>query len=157
MKFLFSLIFTLTAISTYAKSNFEVFDNVQLVDCHDGDTCRFKVKGREVKVRLSGVDAPELKQEHGKDSRQCIIDIIKSAKSIQLSCLGRSYKRRVCEIKADTKDIGSLLVEQGCAWDEPRYSKGRYKSHELKAKEKKAGIWKTSPIRPSCYRHPSKC
>jgi micrococcal nuclease len=157
MKKIFIFISILSSISVYAKSKPELFENVQLIDCHDGDTCKFKLKGREIKVRLSGVDAPEIKQDYGSESRKCVLDLLQSAKAISLSCLGKSYHRRVCEILVDSKDAGSLLVEQGCAWDEPKYSKGRYKSHELKAKEKKVGIWKTSPIRPNCFRHPKKC
>jgi endonuclease YncB( thermonuclease family) len=36
---------------------------------HDGDTFRAVAGGEEIKVRLSCVDAPELKQAHGQASR----------------------------------------------------------------------------------------
>lgn len=94
----------------------------------DGDT--IVVAG--VKVRLNGVDAPELDNRTGYDSKRAMIAIVGRQ---QITCAlngERSYDRMVgiCYLP-NGADIGAELIRHGEALDCPRYSGGRY--HYLEA------------------------
>jgi micrococcal nuclease len=158
---LMTLIMSLIGSTADAKRNkkfkVENIQGVTLIDCHDGDTCNFLNNGRKIKVRFSGIDAPEIKQQDGTVSRDFLLQTLRASKSIDLSCLGRSYHRKVCVVTADGKDAGELMVNNGFAWDAPKYSKGKYRALQEAAMKGKMGIWKGKPIEPNCFRHPSKC
>lgn len=139
------------------KSKTETITGVTLIDCHDGDTCNFLHHGKKIKVRFSGIDAPEIKQQDGTASRDFLLQTLRASKSIDLSCLGRSFHRKVCVVTADGKDTGELMVKNGFAWDAPKHSKGKYRTIQEAAMKGKLGIWKGKPIEPNCFRHPKKC
>lgn len=129
------------------------FTNVRWIRCADGDTCTFYVEGQKRKVRISGIDAPELKQPFGRESRNTMIKLIQSVKKIDLDCDGRSYDRIVCNVFGDQKNLGEVLVREGFAWDSPLYSKGRYAKMEAEARLGKRGLWnQDSPINPAEFR-----
>jgi micrococcal nuclease len=139
------------------KSKIETITGVTLIDCHDGDTCNFLNNGRKIKIRFSGIDAPEIKQKDGTVSRDFLLQLLRASKSIDLACLGRSYHRKVCVVTADGKDTGELIVKNGLAWDAPKYSNGKYRAFQEAAMKLKIGIWKGKPVEPNCFRHPKKC
>lgn len=96
----------------------------------DGDT--LWVSG--VKIRLNGVDAPEMDTDAGRRARLGLYEIVDGR---QLSCdlAGSSYDRRVgvCYLATGPQegyDIGALLIADGLALDCPRYSGGRYSGLE---------------------------
>lgn len=96
----------------------------------DGDT--LWVSG--VKIRLDGVDAPEMDSDAGRRARLGLYEIVDGR---QLDChlAGESYDRRVgvCTLATGPQegyDIGALLIADGLALDCPRYSGGRYSGLE---------------------------
>ena len=96
----------------------------------DGDT--IWVAG--VKIRLDGVDAPEMDTRAGQRARLGMYDLVDGR---QLSCdlAGVSYDRRVgvCTLTTGPNagaDVGALLIGGGLALDCPRYSGGRYARFE---------------------------
>ena len=126
------------------------------VRCHDGDTCTFRVFGKRFKARISGIDAPELKQPFGTTARNAMSDLLSRARQIKLECRGKSYDRKVCSVEADGQDVARALVEKGLAHDAPQYSKGKYKDAEGLGRRKKLGIWASgTPVNPKCFRHPA--
>jgi endonuclease YncB( thermonuclease family) len=48
----------------------------QVVGVTDGDTITAIVDGRQIKVRLNGIDAPEKKQAFGNVSKQALSDLV---------------------------------------------------------------------------------
>lgn len=48
----------------------------KVVSIHDGDTITALQDKRQIKVRLYGIDAPELKQPYGKKSKQFLSNLI---------------------------------------------------------------------------------
>lgn len=99
----------------------------------DGDT--LWVAG--VKIRLDGVDAPEMDTDAGRRARLGLYEIVDGR---QLDChlAGESYDRRVgvCTLSTGPQegyDIGALLIADGLALDCPRYSGGRYAGLETPA------------------------
>lgn len=130
---------------------------VNLVNCHDGDTCEFqKPNGQRIKVRLDGVDAPEIGKPFAKEARDFARSFL-SGRDVQLSCSGKSFHRRVCRVSVQGQDLGQALVSQGLAWDAPKYSKGEYKMDQYKAMVVRRGLWEQpSPESPTCQRRRSK-
>ena len=123
----------------------------------DGDTLWIS----QSKIRLHGIDAPEMKQECfdennivwlcGKESKKILSIIINSN---EITCKGSKrdrYKRLIAKCYIDNVDIASLLVLKGFAVAYIRYSKD-YIFEENHAREKKLGIWKGHFSRPSAWR-----
>jgi micrococcal nuclease len=136
------LLFLLTTPPVFAE---------KVMYVNDGDTLRL-VNGQ--RIRIFGIDAPELKQEpFGVQSKRYLIHLVKD-KDVQLvECVGKSFKRRVCSISVEGKDIGELMVMAGYAFDSPKYSKTKYLELQSYAQENKLGMWQNQvPKYPWAYR-----
>jgi len=93
----------------------------------DGDTIRIG----KIKIRLAGIDAPELDQPYGQKSKWAMVRICQGQR-IRVELTGEtSYDRLVgtCYLP-DGCDIGAELIKQGLAIDGGHYSKGKYKHLE---------------------------
>lgn len=104
---------------------------------YDGDT--FTMCSGE-RVRLADVDAPELKQPYGYQSRDFLKSVV-AGKDVLLTCKGKSFDRRVCAASVDGLDLGSIMVRSGFAYDSPKYSRGRYNPDQQQAARQGAGVW----------------
>lgn len=153
------LLVLMISISTqaFAKSRtrhsqkIKSFD-AEIINCHDGDTCRAKYKSEKIKIRFSGIDAPEIKQREGKLSKQYLNDTL-TGKTVQLECNGKSYDRLTCLVFLNGVEINQQMVDKGFAFDSPKYSKGKYQQAMLQAQTAKLGIWKSIETSPFCTRH----
>lgn len=115
----------------------------------DGDTLEAIWKGKKIRVRMHGVDAPELNQPFGPESRQCLENLLSSQRfSLQIEYRD-PYGRSVATLlDAKGKDLNAELVERGCAWAFRRYSK-KYVPREKVARDSKAGLWGVAnPVPP---------
>ena len=134
----------------------------------DGDTVHIKSK----KIRLEGIDAPEIKQQCQKTylqistivsfnfkknyscgitSKKRLIDKINKS---QIKCIssGRDrYKRHLATCYKDKINLNKWMVRNGLAVAYKRYSK-HYLRDEIYAKENKLGLWKGSFVRPEKWR-----
>ncbi len=120
--------------------------------CSDADTCWIKDEGKQYKIRLHGVDAPESDQPYGPEAKRFMNNLV-GHKQVSLRCSGISYDRKTCSIYLNGKDVSAILVRAGYAWDYPEYSNGRYAQEQAKAKAAKVGLWKDSNITsPYCWR-----
>jgi micrococcal nuclease len=124
----------------------------QILSCHDGDTCRAKYKNETIKIRLAGIDAPEIKQFEGKAAKRQLEAMV-AGKEVRLECNGKSYDRLTCVVWLNELEINEEMVKRGFAFDSPKYSKGKYAQAMSSAKSQKVGIWKTILISPFCTRH----
>jgi endonuclease YncB( thermonuclease family) len=137
----------------------KAYSRVRLKSCYDGDTCRFYINGKDTSVRFSGIDAPELTQPYGRQSREALKKLL-YGKNIVLKCNGSSYTRKVCSVYTETTpggsqiDVQEVMVLNGYAWDATKYSKGKYTQAMSRAKKGKKGLWEQSnPQNPSEFRH----
>lgn len=127
---------------------------------HDGDTVNVTVSnGKTIKIRLFGIDAPELKQPFGKESQMCLEKMIKDK---HITYLPRDkkkstdkYGRTVAVIFDGDKNINLEMVKKGCAWNYAQYNKSLYTLiAQIVAQNQKAGLWKEdNPQAPWDYRH----
>jgi endonuclease YncB( thermonuclease family) len=122
----------------------------------DGDTIWIKnAMGKREKVRILGIDAPEICQDWGLESKQAIQTFLKNKKVyIQKKARRDDYGRLLSSIRSDQIDLGAYMVANGYAWA-MRY--GRQSHHytqlEKQARRKKIGLWGgTKPKKPRSFR-----
>ena len=154
---LVALVFSLNLLPAKAevRHNQEISKfSASIISCHDGDTCNADVKGRTVKIRLAGIDAPEIEQSEGLEAKKFLESKILK-KTVEFDCKGKSYDRIVCFISLDGLDINEEMVRSGFAFDYQKFSGGKYKTLMETAQRKKIGIWKTLLKSPFCTRHPN--
>jgi endonuclease YncB( thermonuclease family) len=119
----------------------------------DGDTIHIK----EAKIRLKGIDAPEMKQTCsrsgrsyacGETARRALVDLV-SGQTVRCRAAGRDrYRRILAHCTVNGSDIGARMVEEGWA-----LSYGRdYDLQELRARDRSAGIWAGEFERPQDWR-----
>ncbi len=119
----------------------------------DGDTIRIG----ETKIRLHGIDAPEMKQtcrtKQGKEQR-CGVQSKQALHAMvqgqQVRCQGDEldrYKRLIAVCFVGSLDINKQMVSDGWALAYRKYSKVYVKA-ERTAKANMGGIWQTEFIPP---------
>ena len=134
----------------------------------DGDTVHIGNK----KIRLEGIDAPEIKQKckkpfikistvigfnFNKDYECGVISkkkLIEKTQNSEIKCSSSSkdrYKRYLATCFKDSINLNKWMVNQGHAIAYKKYSK-RYVLDEQDAKENKRGIWQGSFLNPEKWR-----
>lgn len=102
----------------------------------DGDT----IVINRLKIRLAGIDAPELDMPWGQKSKWAMVDICKGQVITALGNGETSCDRIVatCYLP-DGRDIGAELVKRGLALDLPHFSGGVYRCHEPEGARRRLG------------------
>lgn len=133
----------------------------------DGDTVYIKEDdGKEARVRLLGIDAPESKQAYGVQSAEHLKRNLRDAGyHVQVIYRGRDqYGRIIGKLIADGKDLNLDQVRTGNAWVYRNYlkdlqlgDKSLYLEAEDRARSNRIGLWADSnPQNPRDWRlkHP---
>ena len=134
-------------ISVSALVFFFTYNDIKSQDIKitDGDT--IKINGE--KIRFSGIDTPELKQNCIKEgqsnpcgitAKQILIDKIGNNKVICISEGKDQYKRTLAECFVNDESLSSYLVRSGYAFAYRKYSK-KFIHDEDYAKFNKLGMW----------------
>jgi endonuclease YncB( thermonuclease family) len=112
----------------------------------DGDTIVID----QVRIRLSGIDAPELNHPWGRNSKAAMMALCKG-QIITAELLPEStYDRAVaiCYLP-DGRDLAAELVRMGLAIDWPKFSGGRYRHLEPPSIRKK--LWRADAKQKGRY------
>ncbi|HEB7556471.1 TPA: thermonuclease family protein, partial [Campylobacter coli] len=124
----------------------------QVIRVIDGDTIEISTNNKTSKIRFFGIDAPELKQNFGKQSKAALEKILKDKEVYIFSKNKDNYGRIVAIVKLKDVDINQFLVSQGYAWADTYYTNAYIKEQE-KAQKNKLGLWKDdNPIEPYKWR-----
>lgn len=130
-----------------------------VVGISDGDTLTvLNANKRQVKIRLTEIDAPESKQAFGTQSKQSLADIC-FKKTVVVDDKGTDrYKRTLSRIKCDGIDANAEQVKRGMAWAYRQYlTDPSIAGLEDSAKASKTGLWTDEiPLPPWEFRHGSK-
>jgi micrococcal nuclease len=129
----------------------------------DGDTlwAERADTGQRLKIRLQGIDAPELCQAWGAQSREALRTRV-LRQNIEVSSRARDdYGRVLARVHVQGSDLGAWLVSQGHAWNDRnpnRHAKGgaqrgAYPEQEEAARASRSALWsQPSPERPRDFR-----
>lgn len=102
------------------------------------------------KIRLWGIDAPELRQECSKDRLRYPcgkiardnLETLLAGQSIECAAQSKDrYGRTVAICTAGGEDVAGWMVSHGWALDWPKYSGGRYSVQQDKAEDAHLGLW----------------
>ncbi len=132
----------------------------------DGDSIvvRFNNSDEKQRVRLATIDAPELKQSFGLESKESLAKLI-GRKTVSLNVMGvDKYGRQIAEVYLADLNINQAQVENGMAWyyryhsDEISWESRRsYLNAEEAAKDNQVGLWsKEDPMPPWVFRKKQK-
>ncbi|MEM9444843.1 MAG: thermonuclease family protein [Verrucomicrobiota bacterium] len=127
----------------------------KVVSVIEGDVIHFKAdSNHEYKIRLYGIDAPEMKQQHGKEAKKVLADkILKKSVRIEVNGMDR-YGRTTGIVVLDKISINRWLVENGWAWQYRQYDQSDVlRDAQKSAHRKRLGLWQgTNPIPPWEFR-----
>lgn len=140
---------------------------VKLIRCIDGDTAKFKVNGKEEKVRFLGINTPEsvhpngIVEEYGKEASNYTCSMLMNANNIYIEYDVNSeardkYSRLLGYVYVDNNNLGELLLSKGYA--EVKYVYGNYKyidsycNIQKQAYNERLGIWNNKNYEDNyCY------
>jgi endonuclease YncB( thermonuclease family) len=144
--FLLTLSFAVGFLSAYTP-----LENIRVVD---GDTIRAEAKGKEIKIRLVEIDAPEMNQPFGAQSKNFLNRLLYE-KDVTLISQGEDrYGRVLGNLFSNELNVNMLMVKFGFAWVYEKYAKNSslYK-HQDQAKAENLGLWQAKdPIAPWVWR-----
>ncbi|MGV3742660.1 MAG: thermonuclease family protein [Burkholderiaceae bacterium] len=91
----------------------------QVIEVRSGDTLSLTEQGKTVTIRLANVDAPELDQPYGAESRRSLEEMCKGKEA--------SYQPQGASLKGELRaavicgeiDVGRAQLKRGLAWVRP--------------------------------------
>lgn len=134
--------------------------DVQYEGLYDGDTIYVQsAQGRtSYKVRLAAIDAPEIKQNYGIQSKAALTQLLRGAGHLRLRVDSTDRYGRLVAIVVvpPNRNINLEMVAQGAAWVYDYYaSKAAYsdlypslKSAEEQARIRRLGVWADADATP---------
>lgn len=128
----------------------------RVVAVHDGDTISVLVGRRTVKVRLEGIDCPELGQAYGRVAKTFTsVHAFGRYVEVDETTLDR-YGRSVGRVVVNGEDLSLAIVSAGLAWHYTQYSADRtLDAAEQSARAAHRGLWsQPNPVPPWVYRRP---
>lgn len=128
----------------------------QVTAVPDGDTLWVQPEGGKStrKLRLLGIDAPEICQPGGVASRDALRRLT-GAKRVRVQVKYHDvYGRGLARIQLGERDVGAVMVHSGHAWSARfRRSLGPYAREEAQARQARDGVFSAaSPELPRDFR-----
>ena len=134
----------------------------RVVGVTDGDTLTLLDPSNQThRIRLAGIDAPEKKQDFGQKAKASLSELA-YGRDARASCQKKDrYRRDVCVVKVNDKDVGLGQIRTGLAWWYRQYAKEQthqerdyYEKAEQDAKNRRLGLWSSNaPMPPWEWRH----
>lgn len=145
----------LFSIFIFSLSIMAVAISGKVIRVSDGDTLLLQSGSQRIKVRMYGIDAPELKQSYGEDSKSYLEKRILN-KNVDVKVINEDkYGRKVGKVFYKNKDINLEMIKTGNAWFYEYHAKKEkeYKKASKSAQEQKLGLWKDkNPQNPRNFR-----
>lgn len=116
----------------------------QVTRVFDGDTLWVKplTGGRYRKLRLDGLDAPEICQSGGIESRDALARRLLRQRVTVTERRRDDYGRGLARLQHEGDDVGGWMVAHGHAWSYRwRQSPGPYQAQEASARAQRRGLF----------------
>lgn len=132
----------------------------EITKVYDGDTITLYANYTKYKIRLYGIDAPELDQSFGKQSQENLQNICNIGSEAIVEIKNRDrYNRLVGIVSCDDVNANKKQLQDGFAWAYTEYipniqEEFEYVILEKQARDLEIGLWsEKNPIKPSDFRH----
>ena len=151
-------------VSPYSFADF----NAKVVKIIDGVTIDVLYgNNQKLRIRLLGIDAPELKQYFGYESSFYLNKILNGKSVAIISSPDKNkpytlgyYKRVIGKVVLNTRDINLEMIKKGMAWHFKKYKKSQpiderqsYNKAESESRKKYIGLWsEDNPLPPWKWR-----
>lgn len=110
----------------------------------DGDTLWVNLPSGPIRVRLSGIDAPEQRQPGGKESSAALAHLVLN-RHVEIEPVRQDrYERMVGRLYFNHRDIAAELIAAGHVWAYRRYlrqEEAYYCGLEQSARQARRGLW----------------
>lgn len=133
----------------------------KVIHVADGDTITMLLADRtQVKIRFSGIDAPEKGQAWGQRSRRSMSALAAGRQARAYVGKTDRYGRCVAVVTVDGADVGVEQLRRGLAWVYTRYldelpydARRLYLQAEREARDARRGLWSDpDPVPPWDWR-----
>ena len=155
MRFNFFLAFILIFLSENINSEEYIGVVTKIID---GDSVVIRHGNIFKKIRLSYIDAPEVSQDHGEDSKLFLKNIVLDKTVLVDTKRKDKYGRHLSDLyihsNIESIYVNAKMIKSGNAWVYKRYRSNTYLINlENHARSNKIGIWKNdNPVEPWVYR-----
>lgn len=139
----------------------------RVVSVADGDTFTLLVNGRQERIRMASIDAPEVTKSRERPgqpmaqvSKNALAEMV-AGKTLALACFEKDrYGRNVCDVPlSDGTTANQRQVAAGMAWANME-GRGKFMRDpklpelEQKARQARLGLWSSAdPIKPWAWRY----
>lgn len=149
-----STIAALLIACSFSAANAEKV-NAKILAVRDGDSLKVLMPdGKIERVRLNAIDAPELKQPFGRESRDLLASAI-DGKNVTMFTLDHrdKYRRLIATIFCNGRDENLEQLRRGAAWLFTKYARlardrAGYPAAELAARSQQRGLWALDESQP---------
>lgn len=120
----------------------------------DGNTIIVEQSGMPLEITLESIDAPELNQKFGMESKEFLSALLLDKKVTVDAVRTLEYRKISGVVHLEDLDINRKMISAGLAWyDERNGYNPLLKDVQKEAKNSKVGIWsEKSPIAPWVFR-----
>lgn len=122
---------------------------------HDGDTIRVNCAGKQQRIRLACIDAPEINQENGIISRNHLRSLLNQANNqVNIKAINNDrFGRIVAEVYANSQLVQLEQVKDGMVWINDQFKSNCPSWNKIEkafktTRSNRKGIFKGSPIPP---------
>ena len=126
----------------------------KVVAVHDGNTLALRTEDETLKVRLFGIDTPELGQPFGNNAKGALSSLV-FGKSVTVLSSGKDrYGRTLGVVFLGNGNVNEQMIRMGMAWHYRQYSDSvPMQQFEDYARMGKIGLWADpNPIAPWDWR-----
>jgi endonuclease YncB( thermonuclease family) len=132
----------------------------RVLSVHDGDTIRVSQGQKTERIRFACIDAPELKQPMGVQSRDFLRQLIAAGSDrVSLKVVDTDrYGRKVAEVFTNGKLVQAEQVKSGMVYVYEKYlsncpNAGMVQQAQTIAQQQRVGVWSGNYEKPWEYRH----
>lgn len=128
----------------------------KVIEVNSGDTITISNLNRPVRVKLLGVDAPEMNQAFGEVAKKHLSDLVYD-KSVLVEYSGIAADSSLNgRVLLNNADIGAQMIRDGAAWFDPNNEnrltvndRDVYQQSEQAARSERRGLWQgENPVAP---------
>ena len=136
MRYLVSFSFFCLFVTCFSQKTYKV------ISVHDGDTFEIIKNGKRQSCRIANIDAPELKQSFGINSRDSLSKLILDKEIIIDSLTMDIYSRMIVSPRVNGQSVDYIMIRKGWAWHYSIYSKSAFLEKTMNlAISQKLGLW----------------